>query len=785
MSDWVARRADAMAGLVVLLLGLLVIAGWLAGNAALVQLHGAWVPMQFNTALCFLLIGMGLLLTAADLDRQAAILGGVVVAIAGLTLLQYLFNLSLGIDELLMRHTITVGASHPGRMAPNTAVCFMLTGGSLLLPRLLTGQPVALQVFVINVLAGLVFILSVAALSGYVFAVPVGYGWGRMTQMAAHTAMGFFVISVLRILATGDVVKLHERTLLNWLPMLSFAGIFVVGCAITAASLGGSQRQAQQQSQRAEALLIDGLERQVQEVVTALHRIADRWTVAGGTPRPQWLADAGNYLADIGGLSGLAWLGPDQRLREPVGDMSLLNHVLRAVRDGTLALPQAAAAPGRRLSLAMLPTADAPDLIGLLVPTFDERRRITGSVLVALRLSTIPDSVTGQPRTWALVPAQPGDAGAQTLHMGGQALRVRVQGLDAAPPDFTRRGVWLVFFVGLLAAMLVSVLMALLLQALRHARAMEFASQTLERESQERSILQARLRLALDMADVGTWYWRQDKPLELDERGRQMLGIESRSLSMTAYFALVHPEDRDALKATLAAAGADGLQIRTEHRVIVGGEVRALEAAGSYDAAVPGQCAEAMGVIRDVTHQRALEHRLRASARTDELTGVANRRALMEALDREFAAARRHQTPLTVIMLDIDHFKRLNDAIGHPQGDLALKAVASVLQATVQRPADLLARYGGEEFAVLLPDTTEAGGARAAERLRQAVEAAQIDHPDSPVSACVTISLGVAGHDPLHHLQATDLISTADQALYAAKQAGRNRFATAGGAIGQ
>ena len=779
MSEWVARRADAMAGLLVLFLGLLVMGGWLAGSADLVQLHGSWVPMQFNTALCFLLTGLGLLLTAAESARHAAALGAAVILISGLTLLQYLLDVSLGIDELLIDHTITVGASHPGRMAPNTAICFLLCGASLLLPQVLRAQPAALQVFAVNVLSGLVFVLSVAALSGYVFDVPVGYGWGRMTQMAAHTALGFFFISVLRILAAGEAVKLHEHTLLNWLPMLSFAGIFIVGCAITAASLGGSQRQAVKQTQRAESLLIEGLERQVQEIVTALHRIADRWSLAGGTPRGQWLADAGNYLEDIGGLLALAWLDPEGGMHDPVGDSGGLGQLLYAVNTGQLSLPSGRNAGRRQIALGMLPASGEPDLVGVALPTFARDGAVNGHVVAVLSLGRIPDSMTGQPRPWALVPAAAGDDRAMQLRIAGRALPVRVVGLDEAPPDYARRGVWMVFFVGLLAALLVSVLMALLLQALRHARAMEFASQSLEHEAHERSLAQERLRLALELAEVGTWYWRKNGPLRLDERGRRILGLGDHDLDLPTYLEQVHPDDREALKTALKDADRTGQQVRTEHRVQVDGALRIVEAAGSYDAAQPDQRSEAVGVLRDVTEQRALERSLRESARTDALTGVANRRALVECLGREFASACRHGTPLSVVMLDIDHFKRLNDAIGHLEGDAALRAVADAVQASVHRPSDLLARYGGEEFAVVLPGTPEPGAAQVAERLRVAVESAGVFHPDSPLGPHVTISLGVAEYDRVHHLQPRDLVHAADRALYAAKQAGRNRSMTA------
>jgi diguanylate cyclase (GGDEF)-like protein len=186
-------------------------------------------------------------------------------------------------------------------------------------------------------------------------------------------------------------------------------------------------------------------------------------------------------------------------------------------------------------------------------------------------------------------------------------------------------------------------------------------------------------------------------------------------------------------------------------------------------------------ILSDMAH-RARDESLRRErsewqtlAWTDALTGVANRRALDQALDQAGRRARREGRHLSALMLDIDHFKLLNDAQGHAAGDRCLQQVAAALRDALVRPDDLLARYGGEEFVALLQDTDGQGAAVVAERLRAAVEALQLPHPASPW-ACVTVSIGVA--DNVHGQgQVTALIAAADQALYVAKCAGRNRVA--------
>jgi diguanylate cyclase (GGDEF)-like protein len=168
----------------------------------------------------------------------------------------------------------------------------------------------------------------------------------------------------------------------------------------------------------------------------------------------------------------------------------------------------------------------------------------------------------------------------------------------------------------------------------------------------------------------------------------------------------------------------------------------------------------------------------------DGLTNIANRRRFDEYLGLEWRRAQREQTPVSLILVDVDFFKLFNDHYGHEAGDEVLKRVAATLDATVGRPADLVARYGGEEFVVVLPGTDVQGAARLAERLRAAVAAMEIPHAQSRTAPHVTISLGVATIVPAREGAPEGLVTAADQALYEAKREGRNRLAVAGGSPG-
>ena len=164
-----------------------------------------------------------------------------------------------------------------------------------------------------------------------------------------------------------------------------------------------------------------------------------------------------------------------------------------------------------------------------------------------------------------------------------------------------------------------------------------------------------------------------------------------------------------------------------------------------------------------------------------DLTALANRRHFDERLEAEWDRARREGTPLSMLLMDVDHFKSFNDQYGHQAGDACLRSVAGVLAEQARRPADVAARYGGEEFTLLLPNTDMGGCEQVGERIRQAIQDLGILHALNPPSRQVTLSIGGATHVSFgDKADCTSLIAAADKALYAAKESGRNRVVMSG-----
>ncbi|BAW97598.1 sensory transduction system regulatory protein [[Synechococcus] sp. NIES-970] len=450
-------------------LGLSVMLGWYWRLPSLIQLHPTFVPMQFNTALGFVLLGTGLLLLSWQ-KKVAIALAICVLILGGVTLMEYAFGLNLFLDELFMRHYIVVATSHPGRMAPNTALCFVLSGLALLLianpgyrHNLLGGSFFGAWVMGLGTVAGL----------GYVSNIETAYGWGKLTQMALHTSGGFMLVGLMLILQARELsLKIHQKVSDFFFPLT------------------------------------------------------------------------------------LLWLG-----------LTLTVVLWQAFFSKKLMLFETS--QWERLA--------HPLTLGVLI--------LGGSLSIVLAIAV-----------WF-------------------AIRLQTQ-----------------------------------VEALKKA---------------------------------------QKKILRLNQQ------------------------------------------------------------------------------LEELSYQ-------------DGLTNIANRRFFDIILTKEWQRAFRYHYPLALIMIDIDFFKAYNDYYGHQKGDECIQKVAAIINSMARRTTDLAARYGGEEFILLLTNIDRAGAETVAQDLTQAVAQAEIPHPKSTISNYVTVSIGIHVTQPNFQGDMGHFIFQADQALYQAKRAGRNRTIVAG-----
>lgn len=201
----------------------------------------------------------------------------------------------------------------------------------------------------------------------------------------------------------------------------------------------------------------------------------------------------------------------------------------------------------------------------------------------------------------------------------------------------------------------------------------------------------------------------------------------------------------------------------------------AIDAGPIYGA--DGQLIAVVETLRDMTEQKRAQTALERLAAFDGLTGIANRRSFDEKLALEWLRARREKLPISLMMLDVDHFKPFNDSYGHQAGDDCLRRIAECLAAIVFRPGDLVARYGGEEFAMVLPACDVEGALIVADRVRDAVTRLAIPHAGGAFGH-VTVSIGVSSGVPSQGIDPDSMIKAADTALYRAKHEGRDRVVT-------
>ncbi len=313
---------------------------------------------------------------------------------------------------------------------------------------------------------------------------------------------------------------------------------------------------------------------------------------------------------------------------------------------------------------------------------------------------------------------------------------------------------------------------------------------------------EARFTATFEQAAVGIAHIGTDgRWLNVNRRCCEIVGYSKEELRELTFADITHPDDLDADWAQVRALLAKERSTysmekryftRSKSLVWVNLTVSlVLKEDGSPDYFI--------SVIEDITARKQLEAErdklirelemrvsertaeLEKLSRTDPLTGIANRRALDEHVGIEWDRAVRARQPISLVLVDVDHFKDLNDGLGHAAADRALTLVATQLVRVARRSVDLAVRYGGDEFILVLPDTGPEGALKIASQVQEAIGRLNLPNPGSSIDSKMTVSQGVATLLPMKKGSWNELLLAADRALYSAKQSGRNRFTVAGG----
>ncbi|TAL63052.1 MAG: hypothetical protein EPN84_05515, partial [Legionella sp.] len=295
-------------GVFCLLLGLLVLIGWLNHWIFLIQIHPRFSPMQFNTALCFVLSGIALILLNNNLNKWSYIPIALVIIMAGTTLIEYTFNLNLGIDQLFIQAYLTNTPKYPGRMAPNTTMGFIFIAVTLFMMSY-SYSPRYAWIYLFN--SFLIISLGFLTFIGYFTDYTLHYGIGQWIKIALHTAIGLI------ILGFAIICYVYSKNKNNYLPL---APLFITFIIFNTVFMGWQSIKRNQENYFNILLNIkinsigDIITAHMQERVSSFSRITYRWLTRENTPEKEWREDIRHYIHDQRGYSAIEWIDKNYRV---------------------------------------------------------------------------------------------------------------------------------------------------------------------------------------------------------------------------------------------------------------------------------------------------------------------------------------------------------------------------------------------------------------------------------------------------------------------------------------
>lgn len=604
-----------------------------------------------------------------------------------------------------------------------------------------------------------------------------------------------------------------RRSLSLWPARIALVAMLLVLCF--ASLLLWQQLLTSQQQRIAERVeyqahsLARQLETSLIEQVDGLGNLALLWNYRGRIPRDEWTLDSQFSLKNFKGYQAIQWLGPDLAMRwiEPMQGNEAAQQFRLTPSHPNYQLAMQAKATGEPSFSNSFTLVQGGRGFILYTPLYiaDEQgeRIFDGFMQGVFRVERLMDALlsnldngnfsaslleNGTP----IYRREPGQAIAalqqeiplHLLNNSNFALRLEptqhlVEQLSTPLPE-------LVFAASLVISLLLVAALALASENARRASALQTSNRRLNEEVEQREQVEQtlrdsreRLQLVLDLTDSS-----RDGLFIINPQTRDILHMNRAMHSSLGYSAAAFTEllkqDPEQLLPGFHLWLENVRQAQQDKlSPIFQREMRRRD--GTYQAAeISAQIMTVneheylIGVSRDNRERLQVEAQLQRLSQQDGLTGLYNRRFFDNQLASEWRRLRRHNAPLTLLMLDIDYFKAYNDQLGHLAGDDVLQQVAELLKDCLQREGDVACRYGGEEFAIILANTDMQGGAHVASHIHGQLAGLDIPHAASPIGR-ITLSIGLASIEPNQDNQPYMLIARSDQALYQAKRQGRNR----------
>lgn len=813
-------RADRVVGTLLLGLGINTMLGWSLRVPAMVEIVRGHVPMVFNAGLCFALTGLALWLNDRDRRLPRTLVGWALLVLGTLTLAEHVVDASLGIDMAWVHHWYDYGNTRPGRMAPNTALGFMLIGSvNIVLHRVATRA----CAYAVVVLTFCLLAIGLTGLCGYLLAPDLLFGWSRSARMAIHTACGMIAAAIGMWAGWSSMPWFSSAAFFTEATKVRLLGTAILLVVTTTVGLTGF------------ALMQESLEKAIEGRLRTAVQSRSSWLVAMTAEITQHakselrmsgaMAAAAPLLQASPSPNGIARFDQigQRLLAEGYPHVAVENPRRGVIRElgihGSPAQFTAVLDGGTELvwnGIAMLriraPVLREERLIGYVrvdrslapvmqsmfdVATMGRGVELSACVRQRGELVCLPNnrnagvfrvdlkSRAGQPKLpmeWALE----GKAGVIYTHDYQNHNVVAAYGAIYPALGYVAKQDTVEAY-GVIRRALGLGAPVIILIALAGAFALYTQMDPLVTRMHE-----SEARAERAAAELRTLIFAVgDGIMTIDSRGQiraanpatcRLFGYQEEELVGQNVTVLIPAESRSAHEQGLARAAAGGAPrlIGTPNVKVPGqrkdGSRFALEL--TLTAVTVEDRQQFVGIMRDVTERVELEQKLERMAQYDALTGLANRSLFMERLQHALERHRRDLVPLALIFIDLDGFKQVNDTRGHHMGDALLLAVAQRIAAVV-RGTDTVARLGGDEFTIILEDLKQPDrtALRVADKvLGEVRQPFLIGGHELRIGA----SLGLVVVDGAVGPQdAESVIQLADSRMYQAKQGGKNRVVAA------
>lgn len=747
---------------------LTVMFGWSLKSITLIQIYPSFAPMQLNTALCFLLGALAAFCLLYHYTRIAFGCSLVILALSALTLAEYLLGVNLGIDMMFTEFVITAQTLTPGRMAPNSALCFFI------LAIVLLWSPRTNRVFtliVMQLMLYTVFLIGMTALSGYFFGLPYAYGWGIYTKMAVHTASLFMLLSLCMsfVLASKNLHILRMEKLAPPLAVFSIAAFTFL--LLWHAQLSSETKAIRVMVKDMHAQIAQQINTVLDAQVDGLSRIGKRWEARGGTPKNEWMEDVQAYHNDFKAYRAIEWADANYTIRwiQPLfGNEAALNFDLATIPSRKKAMDRAKATgevtatepvdliQGDRGIMVYVPIKTPTTFDGFIIgvidiPTFFNillAQEFYDQFLIDLRYKGVTFFSTTDN---SVLRYESGYEYQSTLNILGHDWVMILNPSEQLIRSFQTMAPAATLLAGLMLSLTI-------------ALAWFFVN--------ENKGLVRQSKLILDSAQAGLL--KASLLGECQEANAQLcllLGSTRDHILERGWLSYVDPSSQEEVMQNWHDAVA--------HHKDYAGDFKILRSDGTpvwvqcYASVLLGENFEPQAYIMtfyNINSLKQTEARLQNLSYKDELTDLPNRRYLVEVLKNTLAESLRYRRQFTLIYIDIDYFKEINDTFGHGAGDRLLKELGNRFKHLI-RGTDFIARMGGDEFCLIMRETSspEAIKVMVDRIMGMMLQPINIGTEERVVH----ISMGVVVYAN-ESITYEELLARADAALYKAKTAGRN-----------